>query len=190
MAQATNFRGIVLSNRHLSFSNTIEGFDKLQCWIEGIQQKHRLNRVIIGMEPTGHYWWNLANWLTNKDSNVVLVNPATTKRNKENRDNSPSKSDPKDALVIANIVSRGYYYEHTRQAQEFQRLRTLMSDREFWVAYSVRLQNRIIRWLDIRFPEYTSVFKDWTCKRSMATLKELPLPQDLASRSITEMITT
>ncbi|WP_246309987.1 transposase, partial [Paenibacillus alginolyticus] len=92
--------------------------------------------------------------------------------------------------VIADIVSRGYYYEHTRQAQEFQRLRTLMSDREFWVAYSVRLQNRIIRWLDIRFPEYTSVFKDWTCKRSMATLKELPLPQDLASRSITEMITT
>ncbi len=190
VAQATNFRGIVLSNRHLSFSNTIEGFEKLQRWIEGLQQKHRLNSVIIGMEPTGHYWWNLANWLTEKESNVVLVNPATTKRNKENRDNSPSKSDPKDALVIADIVSRGYYYEHTRQAQEFQRLRTLMSDREFWVAYSVRLQNRIIRWLDIRFPEYTSVFKDWTCKRSMATLKELPLPQDLASRSITEMITT
>ncbi|OCT13543.1 transposase [Paenibacillus pectinilyticus] len=190
VAQATNFRGIVLSNRHISFSNTIEGFDKLQRWIDGIQQKHRLNRVIIGMEPTGHYWWNLANWLTNKGSNVVLVNPAATKRNKENRDNSPSKSDPKDALVIADIVSRGYYYEHTRQAQEFQRLRTLMSDREFWVAYSVRLQNRIIRWLDIRFPEYTSVFKDWSCKRSMATLKELPLPQDLASRSIPDMITT
>ncbi|MDQ0901189.1 IS110 family transposase [Paenibacillus sp. V4I7] len=190
VAQATNFRGIVLSNRHLSFSNTIEGFEKLQRWIEGLQQKHRLNSVIVGMEPTEHYWWNLANWLTNKGSNVVLVNPATTKRNKENRDNSPSKSDPKDALVIADIVSRGYYYEHTRQTQEFQRLRTMMSDREFWVAYSVRLQNRIIRWLDIRFPEYTSVFKDWTCKRSMATLKELPLPQDLALRSITDMITT
>ncbi|WP_246314742.1 IS110 family transposase, partial [Paenibacillus foliorum] len=113
VAQATNFRGIVLSNRHLSFSNTIEGFEKLQRWIEGLQQKHRLNSFIIGMEPTGHYWWNLANWLTNKGTNVVLVNPATTKRNKENRDNSPSKSDPKDALVIADIVSRGYYYEHT-----------------------------------------------------------------------------
>ncbi|WP_246303142.1 hypothetical protein [Paenibacillus plantarum] len=65
-----------------------------------------------------------------------------------------------------------------------------MSDREFWVAYSVRLQNRIIRWLDIRFPEYTSVFKDWTCKLSMATLKEIPLLQDLASQSIDDMITT
>jgi transposase len=190
VAQATNYRGIVLTNRHLTFNNTVEGFEKLQRWVEGLQQKHRLNSVILGMEPTGHYWWNLANWLTNKGYNVVQVNPATTKRNKENRDNSPSKSDPKDALVIADVVSRGYYYDYTRQDDVFQKLRTMMSDREFWVAYSVRLQNRIIRWLDIRFPEYTSVFKDWTCKRSMATLKELPLPQELASRSITEMITT
>jgi hypothetical protein len=43
-----------------------------------------------------------------------MVNPDTTKRNKENRDNSPSKSDPKDALVIADVISRGYYYEYTR----------------------------------------------------------------------------
>ncbi|QYR22287.1 IS110 family transposase [Paenibacillus sp. sptzw28] len=159
VAQATNFRGIVLSNRHLSFKNTHEGFEKLQRWLDALQQKHRLKSLIIGMEPTGHYWTNLANWLAQKGVNVVLVNPATTKRNKENRDNCPSKSDPKDALVIADVVSRGYYYDYTRQATHFQRLRTIMSDREFWVANSVRLQNRIVRWLDIRFPEYASVFK-------------------------------
>lgn len=49
---------------------------------------------------TGHYGYNLANWLANKGKEVVMANPATTKRNKGNRDNSPSKSDPKDALVI------------------------------------------------------------------------------------------
>jgi hypothetical protein len=85
-------------------------------------------------------------------------------------------------------VSRGYYYEYTRQANVFQRLRTMMSDREFWVTNSVRLQNRIIRWLDIRFPEYTAVFKDWTCKRSLATLKEFPSPQDMESLSVAEII--
>ncbi|SFM46277.1 hypothetical protein SAMN03159341_13533, partial [Paenibacillus sp. 1_12] len=40
VAQATNFRGIVLSNRHLSFSNTVEGFERLQRWIEGLQEKN------------------------------------------------------------------------------------------------------------------------------------------------------
>ena len=110
-----------------------------------------------------------------------MVNPATTKRNKENRDNSPSKNDPKMRLIIADSVSRGFYYEYTRQSLEFQRLKTMMSDREFWVTNSVRLQNRIVRWLDIRFPEYPSVFKDWTCKRSLATLKTFPCPEILRS---------
>jgi len=116
VAQVTNFRGIVLAKRHLTFKNAIEGYEKLQRWMDELQRKHQLKTVIIGMEPTGHYWWNLANWLANKGLNVVLVNPATTKRNKENRDNSPSKSDPKDALVIADVVCRGYYYDYTRQA--------------------------------------------------------------------------
>lgn len=190
VAQATNFRGIVLAKRHLSFTNDLEGFERLERWMAELQQKHQLKTLIIGMEPTGHYWFNLANWLSDKEINVVMVNPATTKRNKENRDNCPSKSDPKDALVIADVVCRGYYYEYTRQATVFQRLRTMMSDREFWVTNSVRLQNRIIRWLDIRFPEYTSVFKDWTCKRSLATLKDLPSPLDLQCLSVSEVITS
>ncbi|WP_147275124.1 IS110 family transposase, partial [Paenibacillus prosopidis] len=124
VAQATNFRGIILSKRHLSFSNTIEGFEKLERWIDGLQQKHRLKGLIVGMEPTGHYGYNLANWFADKGKSVVMVNPATTKRNKENRDNSPSKSDPKDALVIADVVSRGFYYEYSQQAIVFQRLKT------------------------------------------------------------------
>jgi transposase len=189
VAQATNFRGIVLSNRHFSFKNTHNGFETLKRWMDELQRKHRLKGLIIGMEPTGHYWNNLANWLVAQGQNVVLVNPATTKRNKENRDNSPSKSDPKDALIIADAVSRGFYYDYTRQTGDFQRLRTIMSDREFWVTNSVRLQNRIVRWLDIYFPEYASVFKDWTCPRSIATLKAFPSPSDLHSRSIEEVIT-
>ncbi|MGO4697861.1 IS110 family transposase [Paenibacillus sp. 2TAB26] len=188
VAQASNFLGIVVSKRHYSFSNSMEGFEKLNRWMTELQQKHRLKKLIIGMEPTGHYWFNLANWLADKGLHVVMVNPATTKRNKENRDNSPSKNDPKDALIIADSVSRGFYYEYTRQSLVFQRLRTIMSDREFWVSNSVRLQNRIIRWLDIRFPEYPSVFKDWTCKRSFATLKTLPCPQDLETYAIPDVI--
>jgi transposase len=116
VAQATNFRGIVLEKRHLPFTNDLEGFEKLQRWVEDLQRKYELKNLIIGMEPTGHYGFNLANWLSDKGINVVMVNPATTKRNKENRDNSPSKSDPKDALVIADVVSRGYYYEYSRHA--------------------------------------------------------------------------
>ncbi len=71
------------------------------------QAAYHLSDVIVGMESTGHYWLNLARWLTDQDIAVVLVNPATTKRHKENRDNSPAKNDPKDAAVIADLVGAG-----------------------------------------------------------------------------------
>ncbi|CAM3566863.1 hypothetical protein PALU110988_29165 [Paenibacillus lupini] len=45
-----------------------------------------------------------------------------------------------------------------------------------------------VRWLDIRFSEYHSVFKDWTCKRSLATLKTIPCTQDLENYRVPDVI--
>jgi transposase len=187
-AQVTDFRGRSLTSRHLSFINNIRGFEKLLDWIQGVQSKHRMTSVIIGLEPTGHYWFNLTQWLLEHEIPVVLVNPVTTHRNKENRDNSPSKSDPKDALVIADLVSRGYYTDYLPQEEEFERIKTLMSDREYWVKMSVSLGNRIVRWIDLYFPEFRQVFKDWTCLRSIASLKAFPLPNDLQGLTAEEVI--
>ncbi|WP_246320995.1 hypothetical protein [Paenibacillus germinis] len=53
VAQATNYRRIVLTTKHLAFNNAIEGFKKLQRWLLGLHQKHHLDKVIICMEPTG-----------------------------------------------------------------------------------------------------------------------------------------
>ncbi|MGG1646232.1 transposase [Peribacillus simplex] len=47
------------------------------------------------MEPSGHYWVNLSKWLFKQKIDVVTVNPHHVKRNKENRDNTKSKSDKK-----------------------------------------------------------------------------------------------
>jgi transposase len=164
-AQITDFRGRVLTSRHLSFTNTQEGFEKLLRWMQDNQVKKRLSSFIVGLEPTGHYWFNVANWLLQQGIEGVLVNPVTTHRNKENRDNSPSKNDPKDALVIADVVSRGYYTDYTPQAEVFERIKTTMSNREYWVKQSTSLGNRIVRWIDLYFPEFRRVFEDWSVTR-------------------------
>lgn len=70
-------------------------------------KSYKLNKVIVGMEPAGHYWLSLARWLTSQGIESVLVNPHLVKKNKENRDNAPSKSDRKDALVIADMIKNG-----------------------------------------------------------------------------------
>jgi transposase len=151
-------------------------------------EKHRLSSVMIGMEPTGHYWFNLANWLMKQQIEVVLVNPVTTHRNKENRDNSPSKNDAKDALTIADCVSRGFYSEYQPQVADFERLKTVMSDREYWSKLSTSLGNRIVRWIDLYFPEFRRVFPDWTVRRSLASLQAFPLPCDLQHQTVDSII--
>jgi transposase len=187
-AQITDFRGRVLTSRHLSFSNTREGFERLIRWIRDAQVNHRLSSTIIGLEPTGHYWFNLANWLRRQGIEVMLVNPVTTHRNKENRDNSPSKNDPKDALTIADVVCRGFYTEYSPQDVTFERLKTIMSDREYWSKHSTSLGNRIVRWIDLYFPEFRGVFKDWSTLRSLASLQAFPLPCDVQGKCVDDVI--
>ncbi|MDR6997641.1 transposase [Neobacillus niacini] len=98
VARAVNFRGIVVGDP-LSFENNEEGFVKLLSWMQNLEKLKKLDSTIVGMEPTGHYWINLSQWLYNQNIEVVTVNPHLVKRNKENRDNSQSKSDKKDALL-------------------------------------------------------------------------------------------
>jgi transposase len=95
----------------LTFKNNEEGFASLLIWIKNLQRLNNLDEAIVGMEPTGHYWINLSKWLSKQNIEVVTVNPHLVKRNKENRDNTQSKSDKKDALVIADMVKNGYYSE-------------------------------------------------------------------------------
>ncbi|MEC2074489.1 transposase [Metabacillus fastidiosus] len=66
-----------------------------------------------GMEPTGHYWLNLAHILKEEQIKFVTVNPLYVKHSKELDDNSPTKNDVKDAKVIAQLVKDGRYAEPT-----------------------------------------------------------------------------
>jgi transposase len=97
------------------------------------------------MEPTGHYWINLSKWLSNQDIEVVTVNPHLVKKNKENRDNTQSKSDKKDALVIADMVKNGYYSEVRYTSESFEKLRVFMSNRDVVVKRLVSSINQLNR---------------------------------------------
>ncbi|MBI0581382.1 IS110 family transposase [Neobacillus cucumis] len=178
VARAVNFRGIVVGDP-LTFNNNDEGFASLLKWIKNLQRLNNLEEAIVGMEPTGHYWINLSKWLFKQDIEVVTVNPHLVKRNKENRDNTQSKSDKKDALVIADMVKNGYYSEVRYTSESFEKLRVLMSNRDVVVKRLVSSINQLNRWVDIVFPELRQVFKDIKAKGAIATLRLFPSPMDL-----------
>ncbi|PWW28874.1 transposase [Cytobacillus oceanisediminis] len=142
VARAVNFRGIIVGDS-ITFQNNEEGFVTLLDWINKLKKAHKLEVSIVEMEPTGHYWINLSMWLINKEIEVVTVNPHLIKRNKENRDNTQSKSDKKDALVIADMVKNGYYSFVRKTPEAFQKLRVLMSNRDVIVKRLVSSINQV-----------------------------------------------
>ncbi|ASS96580.1 IS110 family transposase [Peribacillus simplex] len=180
VARAVNFRGIVVGDP-LAFENNEDGFASLLKWMDKLQRLNKLDAAIVGMEPTGHYWINLSKWLFKQGIEVVKVNPHLVKRNKENRDNTQSKSDKKDALVIADMVKNGYYAFVRNTSESFEILRVLMSNRDVVVKRLVSTINQLNRWVDIVFPELRQVFKDITGKGAIATLRLFPSPMELRS---------
>ena len=55
-------------------------------------------QIVLGLEPTGHYWFALATWLVAKGISVVQVNPYAVKQTKEVEDIvRPNQSIPQAA---------------------------------------------------------------------------------------------
>jgi transposase len=175
-ARFVDYRGLEFG-KALKFRNDKNGFESILASIEANCKNKGLNNVIVGMEPTGHYWKPLANYLIIHGIPVVMVNPYHTKRAKELDDNSPTKSDRKDALTIAKLVRDGRYYEVYMPHDVFAELRVLSTSRTSLMKRRNAIKNTITAVLDEYFPEIVTVFKNpLKGKASLQILKSCPFP--------------
>lgn len=178
VARAVDFRGIEL-DKDCVFGNDHHGLTKLVTWMKELQRQHHKTDIVLGIEPTGHYWFPLAEFLQREDVRVVVVNPHHVSKIKELEDNSPTKNDYKDAKVIADLVRGGKYSEPKLPINVYADLRILMNLREKVMVNFGQVQRRVQNWLDRFFPEYGQVFKDWEGKASLITLSEFPIPSEI-----------
>ncbi len=175
-ARFTDYRGIPLG-KALKASNNKEGFENILTTIKGVCKQHDLSKVILGLEPTGHYWKPLAHYLTNHGIKVVLINPYHTKKAKELDDNSPTKNDKKDALTIARLLRDGRYSQLYLPQDVFAELRVLSSTRGSLMKRQNAIKNTIKAVLDEYFPELVTVFKyPLKGKACRQILKSCPFP--------------
>jgi len=110
-ARAFDYRGIELSKKVFRFNNDDNGFTNFSNWMTYLMNENKKNAIMVGMEPTGHYWLNVGHYLKDNQVKLVLVNPFHVKRSKEFDDNSPTKNDIKDPKTIAMLVNEGRYME-------------------------------------------------------------------------------
>ena len=177
-ARFVDCRGIECG-KALFFNNDRDGFIAILSKLREIIKEKSFVDAIVGMEPTGHYWKALANFLMKQENiRVVLVNPYHTKKAKELDDNSQTKSDKKDALTIAKLVKDGRYSEVYLPHDVYADLRVLSTTRDSVNRQKISLENRILAVMDEYFPEFTKVFKHpFKGKAAMRMLKTCPFPK-------------
>ena len=138
-------------------------------------------QIVLGLEPTGHYWFCLTTWLVAKGISVVQVNPYAVKQTKEVEDNSQLKDDKKDPKLIANLVKDGNFGMPYLPEKLYADIRRLSMFRDQLNEDRIRNLNRLHREMKIYFPEYKDAFGKIDGAFSLELLKEAPFPDELAA---------
>ena len=179
--RAIDTRGRELSKSVFGFSNTAEGFESMLDWSTKLAAANDKKQIVLGLEPTGHYWFCLTTWLVAKGISVVQVNPYAVKQTKEVEDNSQLKDDKKDPKLIANLVKDGNFGMPYLPEKLYADIRRLSMFRDQLNEDRIRNLNRLHREMKIYFPEYKDAFGKIDGAFSLELLKEAPFPDGLAA---------
>lgn len=180
-ARAIDSRGRELSKSAFSFSNSLEGFQSVMEWAVKLAATHNKNQIVMGLEPTGHYWFDIATWMISNGISIVQVNPYAVKQTKEIEDNSQLKDDRKDPKLIANLVKDGNFGMPYLPEGLYADLRRLSMFRDQLCEDRIRNLNRLHREMKIYFPEYKDALGKVDGAFCLELLKAAPFPESLIS---------
>ena len=156
-ARFCDFRGMEVY--HKVWFDKTENLDIIGCNITAAMYEENKTDVIIAFEPTGHYWLNIDKYFKDCGQETVLMPTYTVKQSKEQYDQNPTKSDPKDALLIARLTSEGKYVKPIEREKLYQ---------DIYSGYHIyddiqkeinKIKNKIHVWNDKYFPEIEKVYK-------------------------------
>lgn len=179
--RAIDTRGRELSRGAFEFSNSSEGFASAKAWVLNLAAENDKKQVVLGLEPTGHYWFALAAWMVSNGISVVQVNPYAVKQSKEIEDNSQLKDDRKDPKIIANLVKDGNYGMPYLPEGIYADMRRLSMFRDQLTEDRIRNINRLHREMKIYFPEYMDAFGKIDGAFALEVLKAAPIPSDIVA---------
>ena len=113
-----------------SFTNNCSGYNRLLAMLA--KAKLPLDEVSFAMEATGHYWLALFTRLQKEGFRVQVINPVQTNSIRSFYIRQ-AKTDPRDALLIAEVIRFGHFSESTLHPENIYELRELCRGRHAMV---------------------------------------------------------
>ncbi len=156
------------------------GFEATDAHLRALFPALAPQQMLVGVEFAGHHGFTFARFLADRGYQVVNVLPAHTNRSKELEDNSPLKTDAKDAAQIAKLVSLGIFVRFPFLQTPYVELRLLAVQRHRLTVEATRFKNRLQGLLDLAWPEFLRQFSGLHKRTPLAILERWPLPQEFA----------
>lgn len=157
--------------------------------------------VLIGMEPSSHYFENLARHLQACGRPVTLINSFAVKENRNQQMMLREKDDDIDVAAIGDLLRRGEGSPFNPPQGIYLQLQHLARVRISKVKMRTMLQNQVIGHLDRIFPglliigeeakeRYKPLFATdfWGCKTMQHLIRVCPNPHRLAAMSTPNLI--
>jgi len=168
---------------HMRFTHDAVGYQRLREQIATLQKDYDAPEVIVAMEPTGYYWKLVAADLEQHTKRYVLVNPYTVKKHREGDQIDRSKTDPRDAFFIGELVRTGKFTETQLLHGRYAQLRELCVLDSQLLRNQQQVRNYINNLVGQLFPELDQVFADFTGVTARALLRNHAVPAQLTQLS-------
>jgi len=177
------------------------GFDQLCQAMDHAKAHTQAQVVLVGMEPTSHYFENLARHLIEHSQPVKLINSFAVKQNREQQLMRREKSDQIDVAAIGDLLRRGEGTAYKPAAGIYLQLQQIDRVRLGKVKIAGMLKNQIIGHLDRIFPglalmdesakeRYTPLFSTdfWECQTLQDLIRVCPNPNALLKLSPQQLV--
>ena len=151
----------------LRMSQSRAGFTAFDGWLE--RQPDPV--TLVTMESSGHYWMPLASHLRRRAIPVAVVNPFAAKYFARSR-LARTKSDPADARSLAEMAMRDT--PEPREPLAGVELRQAARFAMTLVTEQAKVCQRLIRLVELGFPELGELFDDPTCRTAREILRIAP----------------
>lgn len=133
------------------------------------------NNVMVGLEATGHYSYNLLNALSERGFSTCLINPLHTNLYRKGNSLRKTKTDRVDAAAIARMLIHDRSLKrYTGIADYTDELKSLTRYRFDRVQDRARLKISIARLVTILFPELERLVPDLHINSVYTLLEEYP----------------
>ncbi len=177
------------------------GFDRLCGALDEALTRTQAQLVWVGMEPTSHYFENLARHLVARPQPMRLVNTYAVKENRNQQMMRCEKTDEIDVAAIGDLLRRGEGTLFQPITGMYLQLQHLDRIRLSKVKIQTMLKNQMIGHLDRIFPglvligdeakqRYTPLFATdfWECQTLQHLIRVCPDPHQLAAMSPHDLV--